>query len=76
LRRLPTRCASKVAVLFVEAARKLGFGARLASDYLYDLDASLIGSAGRGSTHAWAEIYLPEAGWIAFDPTNRALAPI
>jgi transglutaminase-like putative cysteine protease len=61
------------AVLFVEAARKLGFGARIASGYLYDPCASLIGSTGRGSTHAWAEIYLPEAGWIAFDPTNRAL---
>jgi transglutaminase-like putative cysteine protease len=61
------------AVLFAEAARTLGFGARIVSGYLYDSDRSLIGSAGSGSTHAWAEVYLPGAGWIAFDPTNRSV---
>ena len=39
------------AVLFVEAARSLGFGARIASGYLY----------------------VPGAGWITFDPTNRSV---
>jgi transglutaminase-like putative cysteine protease len=61
------------AVLFVEAARSLGFGARIVSGYLYNPDADRIGSAGSGSTHAWAEVYLPGAGWIAFDPTNRSV---
>lgn len=60
------------AVLFVEAVRTLGFGARLASGYLYVTDAT-IGSHGAGSTHAWAEVYVPGAGWIAFDPTNRTM---
>lgn len=59
------------AVLFVEAARTLGFGARIVSGYLYNPDQSRLGSADAGSTHAWAEVYVPGAGWITFDPTNR-----
>jgi transglutaminase-like putative cysteine protease len=60
------------AVLFVEAARCLGFGARIVSGYLHGAEAAAIGSADAGSTHAWAEIYVPGAGWITFDPTNRS----
>ena len=61
------------AVLFVEAARCLGFGARIVSGYLYNPDRSLVGSSDAGSTHAWAEVYVPGAGWITFDPTNRSV---
>ncbi|MDU8946696.1 transglutaminase family protein [Ovoidimarina sediminis] len=61
------------AVLFAEAARTLGFGARLVSGYLYDPSDNLTGSEGAGSTHAWVEVFVPGAGWIAFDPTNRAV---
>lgn len=61
------------AVLFVDAVRSLGFGARIVSGYLYDPDQDAIGSAGAGSTHAWAEVYVPGAGWIVFDPTNRSV---
>ena len=61
------------AVLFVEAARSLGFGARIVSGYLYQPDQSSVGSRGAGSTHAWAEVYVPGAGWITFDPTNRSV---
>lgn len=61
------------ATLFVEAARSLGFGARVASGYLHDPNRELTGSAGTGSTHAWAEVFLPGAGWITFDPTNRSV---
>lgn len=62
-----------LAVLFVEAARSLGFGARIVSGYLYNPDQDFIGSTAVGSTHAWAEIYVPGAGWITFDPTNRSV---
>lgn len=61
------------AVLFVEAARSLGFGARIVSGYFYNPDQDRVGSEGTGSTHAWAEVYVPGAGWITFDPTNRSV---
>lgn len=61
------------AVLFVEAARVLGFGARIVSGYLYNPDGDLLGTSGMGSTHAWAEVYVPGAGWITFDSTNRGV---
>ena len=58
-----------LAVLFAEAARSLGFGARIVSGYLFDPSGQ---SSGAGATHAWAEVYLPQTGWIAFDPTHAA----
>ena len=61
------------AVLFVDAARRLGFGARLVSGYLFQPELEGVGSTAAGSMHAWAEVYLPGAGWIAFDPTNRSV---
>ncbi|MBI1208848.1 MAG: transglutaminase family protein [Azospirillum sp.] len=61
------------AVLFVEAARTLGFGARLVSGYLYDPGQDRIGSPDAGTTHAWGEIFVPGAGWITFDPTNNSV---
>lgn len=61
------------AVLFAEAARSLGFGARIISGYLYNPDRASAGVTEAGSTHAWAEIFLPGAGWITFDPTNQSV---
>jgi transglutaminase-like putative cysteine protease len=61
------------AVLFAEAARTLGFGARIVSGYLYSPNRDAVGSDGAGSTHAWAEVYVTGAGWITFDPTNRSV---
>jgi transglutaminase-like putative cysteine protease len=57
-----------IEALFIETVRHLGFGARAVSGYLFD-PGMTIGDA--GSIHAWAEVYLPGAGWIAFDPTHR-----
>jgi transglutaminase-like putative cysteine protease len=61
------------AVLFAEAARTLGFGARIVSGYLHNPNQDAVGSGGAGSTHAWAEVHVPGAGWITFDPTNRSV---
>jgi transglutaminase-like putative cysteine protease len=57
------------AVLFVEAARGLGFGARIVSGYLYNPQRE----GDSDTTHAWAEVFVPGAGWITFDPTNRGV---
>jgi transglutaminase-like putative cysteine protease len=62
-----------IALLLIEAVRGLGFGARIVSGYLANRTGGIIGSADSGSTHAWAEVYLPGAGWITFDPTNRTV---
>ncbi|MBB5727109.1 transglutaminase-like putative cysteine protease [Sphingomonas endophytica] len=56
--------------LFLCAVRRLGFAARAASGYLFD-PGSVVGDV--GTTHAWCEVFLPGAGWIAFDPTQRRM---
>jgi transglutaminase-like putative cysteine protease len=61
------------AVLFAEAVRTLGFGARLVSGYLNNPSGDQLGSADSGSTHAWVEVFIPGAGWVPFDPTNRSV---
>ena len=30
--------------------------------------------SGGGATHAWADVFLPGAGWVEFDPTNQIVA--
>ncbi len=53
------------ATLFMVAARHLGLAARFVSGYLHTAPSS----EDFGSTHAWAEVFLPGAGWKGFDPT-------
>jgi len=54
-----------MATLMMDACRSLGIAARFVSGYL-NCTASI---AGRASTHAWTEVYLPALGWRGFDPT-------
>ncbi|MCG6861166.1 MAG: transglutaminase family protein [Chromatiaceae bacterium] len=54
------------AALFMESCRHLGLASRFVSGYLFTFDTD----AGNASTHAWAEVYLPGAGWKGFDPTS------
>ncbi len=75
LQRMSGTCRD-FALLFIEAVRSLGFGARFISGYLYDpaLDGGDGGIQGSGATHAWADVYLPGAGWVEYDPTNGLIA--
>jgi transglutaminase-like putative cysteine protease len=58
-----------LATLFIEAARFLGLASRFVSGYMYSPNIT-----GRMSMHGWAEVYLPGAGWIGFDPSWGILA--
>ena len=58
------------AFLFMEAVKCLGLATRFVSGYLYaPLMSHMV-----GSTHAWAEVYIPGGGWIGFDPTTGNIA--
>jgi transglutaminase-like putative cysteine protease len=67
------------AVLMIESARAFGFAARFVSGYLAvpsNEPQEPASDTARGSTHAWAQIYLPSTGWIDFDPTRGSAGSI
>jgi len=58
-----------MATLFIEACRRCGLASRFVSGYL----VSSAAVEDLATTHAWAEIYLPGAGWRGFDSTSGQL---
>ncbi len=59
----------ELGALFPESCRRLGIDARLVNGNVHGPAIE----AGGTSTHAWAEAYLPGAGWKRFDPTHLAV---
>lgn len=52
--------------IFIAAARQLGIPARYVSGHLFRRDGAHVQEAG----HAWAEAWVEDLGWVAFDPVN------
>jgi len=63
--RFKTASCRDMTVLFIEACRAIGLAARFVSGYHEgDPDWEHL------HLHAWAEVYLPGAGWRGYDPTQ------
>jgi transglutaminase-like putative cysteine protease len=59
--------------VMIALVRQLGVPCRYVSGYLFQVGETPARSSD-GATHAWVEAWLPDLGWIGFDPTHNALA--
>ena len=57
--------------LLMEMLRMVKIPARYVSGYIC---TGRNGMRGEGATHAWAEAYIPDYGWLGIDPTNNCIA--
>ena len=55
---------------FVALCRQLGLAARFVSGYLHEAPDPSLSNPSPATMHAWAEVYLPGAGWRGLDPTR------
>lgn len=70
--RLRSGSCRDFAVFMMEAVRSLGLAARFVSGYIFiPAEVDQAATVSGGATHAWLQVYLPWAGWVDFDPTNR-----
>lgn len=60
--------------LFIAGCRVLGVPARYVSGYLYCEDEDGNASLASLTSHAWAEAFVDDLGWVSFDPTNSRCA--
>ena len=61
-------CSMDMAHVLIAAARSAGFPARFVTGYLSDEEAA---PQQRHAPHFWAELHIPDYGWIGFDPARE-----
>jgi len=69
--RLKAGVCQDFAHILTTMLRLVGIPSRYVSGYICP---NRDGMRGEGATHAWAEAYIPEYGWLGLDPTNNCIA--
>lgn len=57
--------------IMITMVRSLGIPCRYVSGYLFHRRKN---RSAEDATHAWVEAFLPQFGWVGFDPTNNLMA--